>query len=351
MAHRREPLSLRVNLSDFDFELPPELIAQSPVTPRDSSRLLVLDRSTPPLGDRVFRDLPSLLRAGDVLVLNETAVFPARLLAKRAKTGGKVEVLLLEPLSEPGVWEALVRTKGTILPGERLDLGDADHLLYDAPLTEGRARLRFPPSVSPFDLAAKRGHVPLPPYIRGAADTAEDRDRYQTVYAREPGAVAAPTAGLHFTPSLLDSVRSQGIEVVPLVLHVGIGTFLPVRTEKLSDHRMHAERYSIPAETLAVLEKARRENRRVIACGTTTARALESYALTGEAKGSTNIFIYPPYEFRMVGGMITNFHLPKSTLLMLISALAGREKVLEAYKHAVEHRYRFYSYGDAMLII
>ncbi len=340
-----------MNLSDFDFELPDELIAQTPVTPRDASRLLVLDRGRSTTEHRVFKDLPELLLPGDLLVLNETAVFPARLLAKRAKTGGKVEVLLLEPLAEAGVWEALVRTKGTPIAGERLELGEGDHLVYDAPLVEGRARVRFPEGSSPFELAAKRGHVPLPPYIRGAEDAPEDKERYQTVYAREPGAVAAPTAGLHFTPELLDAVRAKGIDVVKLVLHVGIGTFLPVRVEKVEEHRMHAERYSIPAPTLRALDAARREGMRIVACGTTTVRALESFAATGRPSGATSIFIYPPYQFQLVGGLITNFHLPKSTLLMLVSAFAGRERVLAAYREAVRERYRFYSYGDAMLIL
>ncbi|MEZ0228180.1 MAG: tRNA preQ1(34) S-adenosylmethionine ribosyltransferase-isomerase QueA [Planctomycetota bacterium] len=340
-----------MNLSDFDFELPDALIAQAPVTPRDASRLLVLRRDQAALEHRVFRDLPELLRPTDLLVLNETAVFPARLLAKRAKTGGKVEVLLLEPLAEPGVWEALVRSKSTPAPGERLELGGSDHLLYDAPLGEGRGRVRFPEGSSPFELAQKRGHIPLPPYIRDAEDTAEDKERYQTVYAREPGAVAAPTAGLHFTPELLAKLGGKGIEVARLVLHVGIGTFLPVRAAKVEEHKMHAERYSIPEATLRALEKARAEGRRVVACGTTTVRALESFAASGQSSGATSIFIYPPYEFRIVGGMITNFHLPKSTLLMLVSALAGRERVLEAYREAVREKYRFYSYGDAMLIV
>lgn len=340
-----------MDLSLFDFDLPDDRIAQAPADPRDSSLLLVLDRARSELEHRVFRELPELLRPGDVLVLNETAVFPARLLAKRAKTGGKVEVLLLEPLAEAGVWEALVRSKSTPSAGERLELGDGDHLLYDAPLGEGRARVRFPESVSPFELARKRGHVPLPPYIRGAEDTPEDKERYQTVYAREPGAVAAPTAGLHFTPELLERVRARGVSVAKLVLHVGIGTFLPVRVAKVEEHRMHSERYSIPEATVSLLEKARSEKRRVIACGTTTVRALESWAASGETSGATSIFIYPPYEFRVVGGMITNFHLPRSTLLMLVSALAGRERVLEAYKQAIARGYRFYSYGDAMLIV
>jgi S-adenosylmethionine:tRNA ribosyltransferase-isomerase len=338
-----------VNLSDFDFDLPEKLIAQTPAEPRDSSRLFVLDKKKPEgFEHRIFRELPELLTAGDVLVLNETAVFPARLFGKREKTGGKVEVLLLEPLAEPGVWEALVRSKSTPVAGERLVFGD-DALTFEASLGEGRARVRA--ATDAFEIAARHGHVPLPPYIRGAEDAPEDRERYQTVYARERGAVAAPTAGLHFTPTLLEALRQKGIQIVKLTLHVGLGTFLPVRAERIEDHKMHDERYSIPAETLAALEAARLAGRRIIACGTTSVRAIESFGLTGRPSGTTGIFIYPGFVPKYVTGMITNFHLPKSTLLMLVAAFAGRERILAAYAEAIARGYRFYSYGDAMLIV
>jgi len=336
-----------VKLDLFDYDLPPELIAQLPLSDRSSSRLLVLPRREGAIEHRTFSELPELLRPGDLLVLNETAVFPARLLGKRARTGGKVEVLLLSERS-PGLWEALVRSKSAPAPGERIELGGTDVVIFDSPLGEGRALVRFEGSA--FEVAERRGHVPLPPYIRGAEDTPDDRARYQTVYAREPGAVAAPTAGLHFTPDLLARVAARGVEVARLVLHVGLGTFQPVRAETLEEHRMHAERYAIPAATLEALERARAGKRRVVACGTTTVRALESFGATGRSSGETSLFITPGHEFRFVDALITNFHLPKSTLLVLVSAFAGRERVLAAYAEAVARRYRFYSYGDAMFI-
>ncbi len=333
-----------MNVSDFDFDLPEELIAQSPAPERDASRLLVVPREGP-FEHRTFKDLPELLAPGDLLVLNETAVFPARLLGKRPRTGGKVEILLLSALAE-GAWEALVRSKSVPSPGERIDLEGDDFVTFEDALGEGRARVRFPPGVSAFDVAERRGHVPLPPYIRHAEDTPEDRVRYQTVFAREPGAVAAPTAGLHFTPALLDAIERRGVQTAKLVLHVGLGTFQPVRVERVEDHVMHEERYAIPDVTVEALKRARR----VVACGTTTVRALESYAATGEARGATRIFIHPPHELRLVGAMITNFHLPRSTLLMLVAAFADRERILAAYAEAIARRYRFYSYGDASFI-
>jgi S-adenosylmethionine:tRNA ribosyltransferase-isomerase len=339
-----------MNLADFDFDLPDELIAQSPATRRDGSRLLFLPRSEGPIEHRAFADLEHLLRPGDLLVLNETAVFPARLLGRRARTGGRAEVLLLSPLAEPGTWEALVRSKSVPAAGETIELGGADSVTFLEPLGEGRARVRFAEGVSAFEVAERRGHVPLPPYIRGAQDAPEDRERYQTVYAREPGAVAAPTAGLHFTKELLGRLAARGVETARLVLHVGLGTFQPVRAERIEEHRMHSERYAIPEETVRAALRARSEGRRIVACGTTSVRALESFAATGAPSGATAIFIHPPYEFRLVSGLITNFHLPRSTLLMLVSAFAGRERVLAAYAEAIARRYRFYSYGDAMLI-
>jgi S-adenosylmethionine:tRNA ribosyltransferase-isomerase len=335
--------SVSVNVSDFDFDLPEDLIAQSPAPERDASRLLVVPRDGP-FDHRTFKDLPGLLAPGDLLVLNETAVFPARLLGRRPRTGGKVEILLLSPRPD-GSWEALLRSKSVPSPGEPIDLG-GDEVTFEESLGEGRARVRFAPGASAFDLAERRGHVPLPPYIRHAEDTSEDRVRYQTVFAREPGAVAAPTAGLHFTPALLAEIERRGVPVAKLVLHVGLGTFQPVRVSRVEDHVMHEERYAIPEATQEALKRARR----VVACGTTTVRALESFAETGEARGATRIFIHPPHDFRLVGAMITNFHLPRSTLLMLVAAFAGRERILAAYAEAIARRYRFYSYGDAMFL-
>jgi S-adenosylmethionine:tRNA ribosyltransferase-isomerase len=347
-----------VDLTLFDFDLPDASIAQEPAPERDASRLLVLPRraslETLPaaLEHRSFKDLPSLLRAGDLLVLNETAVFPARLLGKRAKTGGKAEVLLLSPLTE-NRWEALVKTKGTLVPGEAIDVSSTEGgaaLVFEGWLGEGRARVAFPEGTDPFEVAARVGHVPLPPYVRRDADSAADRARYQTVYAREPGAVAAPTAGLHFTKAIFEALEQRGVLTARLVLHVGLGTFQPVRVERVEEHKMHSERYAIPDATREALAAARREGRRIVACGTTTVRALESFAASGAAQGSTEIFIYPPRDFALVDALITNFHLPRSTLLMLVSAFAGRERVLAAYREAIARGYRFYSYGDAMLI-
>jgi S-adenosylmethionine:tRNA ribosyltransferase-isomerase len=345
-----------VDLSLFDFELPPHLIADAPAKERDLSRLLVLDRGAGSLAHHVFRDLPRFLRAGDVLVLNETAVFPARLLGKRAATGGKAEAFLLEE-REPGLWEALVRTKGTLREGEALAFGEGGarfEVIFERRLDEGRALVRFPAGADARVLVERVGKTPLPPYIaREESDSreSEDRTRYQTVYAREPGAVAAPTAGLHFTEPLLRELETGGVQLARLVLHVGLGTFAPVRAARVEEHRMHRERYTIPSRTIEAVEAARREGRRVVACGTTSVRALETWRRSGRSSGDTDIFIYPGYEFSAVDALITNFHLPRSTLLMLVSAFAGRERILAAYSEAIRSSYRFYSYGDAMLIV
>ena len=296
-----------------------------------------------------FRDLPGLLAPGSVLVLNETRVIPARFLGRRA-SGGKVEVMLVRPLPD-GSWEALVRSgKPVRPPDELLDLeqGRASARVLEK-LGPGRYRLSFPDEADVLALAERAGRVPLPPYI-AREERPEDRERYQTVFARVPGAIAAPTAGLHFTPELLAAVEARGVTLARVLLHVGPGTFAPVRTDEVEEHRMEAERYEVPAPARAAIEAARREGRPVVACGTTAVRALESWAHTGRPQGETELFIRPGHAFRAVDALITNFHLPRSTLLLLVSALAGRETILAAYREAVARGYRFYSYGDAMLI-
>ncbi len=357
-------------VSDFDFELPEELIAQEPLAERAGARMLALDRATGAWQDRMFRDFPALLRPGDLLVLNDSRVIPARLFAHRAglhtqegqRTTGRVQVLLAEQLSE-WEWKALVRPGRKVLTGERLDFLP-QHAVTSDPQSELRAEiiahgefgertLRFEPVEDFFGTVERLGHMPLPPYIH-REDEPEDRERYQTVYARERGSVAAPTAGLHFTPQILDAIRARGAEIATVTLHVGLGTFQPVRVDRVEDVRLHAERYTISPETAAAVNAARREGRRIVAAGTTTVRMLEHCARIGEEfvphSGSTSIFISPGFEFRVVSALLTNFHLPQSTLLMLVSAFGGRERVLEAYRHAVETRYRFFSYGDCMFV-
>ena len=338
-----------MDLADFDFELPPEAIAQRPLVDRAAARLLVLPRRGGAPQHRTFADVVDLLPAGALLVLNETRVIPARFLGRRT-SGGKVEVLLVEPAGD-GTWEALVKAGGTLRPpGEVLDLEEgAARLRLEAQTGPGRYRVRFTGQEDAVAAAERCGRMPLPPYMRREADPA-DRQDYQTVFARVPGAIAAPTAGLHFTPDLLAALEARGVEVARVVLHVGLGTFLPVRTARVEDHVMHRERYAVPAEAQARLAAARAEGRPVIACGTTVVRALEAFAATGQAAGETDLFVTPGYAFRAVDGLITNFHLPRSTLLLLVSALCGRERLLAAYADALRAGYRFYSYGDAMLI-
>ncbi|HEX4037414.1 MAG TPA: tRNA preQ1(34) S-adenosylmethionine ribosyltransferase-isomerase QueA [Acidobacteriaceae bacterium] len=359
-------------VSDFDFHLPEATIAQEPLADRAASRMLALDRATGAFQDRWFRELPELLQAGDLLVLNDSRVIPARLFAHRVglhpqeghRTTGRVQVLLVEQFDE-WEWKALVRPGRKVLTGERLDFLPQDakpgRRPEEAELRAeviargefGERTLRFEPVVNFFAAVEQLGHMPLPPYIH-REDRAGDRERYQTVYARERGSVAAPTAGLHFTPEILEAVRARGVEITRVTLHVGLGTFQPVRVERVEDVRLHAERYTISPETAAALNAARREGRRIVAAGTTTVRTLEHCALSASEfvphSGSTTIFIAPGFEFRIVGALLTNFHLPQSTLLMLVSAFAGRERVLAAYRHAVEAGYRFFSYGDCMLI-
>jgi S-adenosylmethionine:tRNA ribosyltransferase-isomerase len=363
-----------VLVEDFNYDLPPELIAQEPLPHRAASRLLRLHRGSAQLRDCRFRDFPELLRPGDLIVLNNTRVFPARLYGRRSGEKaqplshrnpasreflrGRIEVLLTRQVSEqPNEWECLVRPGRKIGVGERLFFGDGDELQAEVVSrgSFGERRIRFHP-VSDFSgLVEQLGHVPLPPYI-DRADEGSDRDRYQTVYARERGSAAAPTAGLHFTPEILSRIRDRGIEVAEITLHVGLGTFQPVRVKVVEDHRLHRETFCISEPAAQAVNRALDSRRRIFAVGTTTVRSLE-YAARQSAngrlqpgRGEADIFIYPGYEFRVVSALLTNFHLPQSTLLMLVCAFAGRDHVLAAYKHAVEQRYRFYSYGDCMLV-
>ncbi len=347
-----------MRLADFDFELPPERIAQHPTPRRDASRLLVLDRASGALRHRRFSDLAELLVPGDLLVLNDTRVIRARLLGRKA-SGGRVELLLVEPV-EPGntggAWRCLLKASRPPAPGSSIDFGEG----YSARVLERdplgwRVQLESP-GERPEQLLERFGQVPLPPYIRrelGGSDDA-DGERYQTVYARNPGAVAAPTAGLHLTRELLRRLADAGIAHTFLTLHVGPGTFRPVTAQRVEDHRMHREWYELPGEAARAVAAARSRGGRVIAVGTTVVRTLESCAVHGgrvsAGRDHCSLFIYPGFRFRVVDALITNFHLPRSTLLMLVSAFAGRERVLAAYGQAIEAGYRFYSYGDAMLI-
>jgi len=349
------------DIGAYDFELPRELVAQEPLAARDASRLLVLGRTTGALEHRAFADLPELLCPGDLLVTNRSRVFPARLLGLRPG-GGAAELLLVRRL-EPDLWEAMVRPGRRLRPGVVVDVAaglrvriegpEAEPLSADDPPSPLR-RVRLLLDGLDAETALERhGHVPLPPYIR-RADAPSDRDRYQTVYARESGSVAAPTAGLHFTTALLERLRERGIERAELVLHVGPGTFRPVEAEDVREHRVDPERFAVPEATAAAVDRARAEGRRVVAVGTTATRALES-ALDPEGRlqageGETGLVIVPGFRFRAVDALVTNFHLPRSSLLLLVSAFGGRERVLGAYAEAVRQRYRFYSYGDAMLL-
>jgi len=384
-----------VLVSDFDYDLPEELIAQAPLAERAGSRMLHLVRDTEQLEDRQFRELPELLRPDDLVVFNNTRVFPARLFGQRSGERsqpvsrrnpaareflkGRVEVLLIKPSTVDGqrstadlnplVWDALVRPGRKIGIGEKLFFGENSELRAEviARGEFGERTLCFEGVADFFSVVERIGHVPLPPYI-ARADEAADRERYQTVYARERGSVGAPTAGLHFTPEILERMRARRIETAEITLHVGLGTFQPVHVDQVEEHRLHREWYRISKEAAAQINRALAAGRRVVAVGTTTVRTLEYAALVWHGSstrapgsetrathvragaGEADIFIYPGFRFRVVGAMLTNFHLPKSTLLMLVSAFAGRERVLKAYRHAVEERYRFYSYGDCMLV-
>lgn len=363
-----------VLVSEFNYPLPAELIAQKPLADRAASRLLHLNRATGEAQDRWFRELPGLLRPDDVVVFNNTRVFPARLYGRRSGAKaqpvssqnpasrdflkGRIEVLLTRQVSPlPNEWECLVRPGRKIGVGERLFFGAGDELQAEviARGSFGERRIRFSPVADFFSLIEQIGHVPLPPYI-DRADSSADRERYQTVYARERGSVAAPTAGLHFSPEILARLRERGIETAEITLHVGLGTFQPVRVAQVEDHRLHRESYVISSEAAARINGALDAGRRVVAVGTTTVRTLEySASQSGDQRvragsGEADIFIYPGYKFRVVGALLTNFHLPQSTLLMLVCAFGGKQRVLDAYLHAVEQKYRFYSYGDCMFV-
>ncbi|HEY8715661.1 MAG TPA: tRNA preQ1(34) S-adenosylmethionine ribosyltransferase-isomerase QueA [Candidatus Acidoferrum sp.] len=377
-----------MKLSDFDYLLPEERIAQRPLENRDASRMLVMERALASgeaglrFEDRLFSELPSLLRGDELVVVNNARVIPARLLGRRvgpkALPGGseggegEIEILLSRQLDE-NKWEGLVRPGRKMHVGQRVQFGDGR---LEAEVTGhanyGQRTLRFFASRdaskgtsegqtggSVQELMNEIGHMPLPPYIE-RADEEADRERYQTIFANRPGAIAAPTAGLHFTPKILDQIRTRGVEICELTLHVGLGTFQPMRGETLEEHRMHSEAYEISGELTEKITAAKKEGRRILAIGTTTVRALEAAALSAKENGAdgvvragkadANLFITPGFSFRVVDALLTNFHLPRSTLLALVSALAGRERILEAYRHAVEAGYRFYSYGDCMLI-
>jgi S-adenosylmethionine:tRNA ribosyltransferase-isomerase len=360
-----------VLVSDFNYYLPDELIAQEPLTDRAASRMLRMDRGSGEIHDASFRDFPELLTPGDLAVFNNTRVFPARLYGRRsgAKSQplsarnpasrdflqGRVEVLLTKHISEqPNEWECLVRPGRKIGVGERIFFGDHKELVAEVVDRGefGERRIRFAPVANFFDLIEKFGHVPLPPYI-SREDRGADRDRYQTIYARERGSVAAPTAGLHFTSEILEQMKRRGVETAEITLHVGLGTFQPVRVERVEEHTLHAESYSISEQAAQTINRALDESRRVIAVGTTTVRTLEFAARdcgVQAGSGDANLFIYPGFNFQVVSAMLTNFHLPQSTLFMLVCAFGGKENVLRAYEHAVAERYRFYSYGDCMLV-
>jgi S-adenosylmethionine:tRNA ribosyltransferase-isomerase len=349
-----------VNVSDFDFHLPDELIAQDPPAVRGTSRLLVLERATGRVSHHRFADLPDLLRAGDLLVVNDTRVFPARLIGQRLPGGGAAECFLVRPAGADDEWTALVHPGQRLREGARMVFANGERRLNAEVLGihfHGRRTVRLwtDDGSSVREAIEAIGHMPLPPYIK-RDDAPADRDRYQTVFARDRGSIAAPTAGLHFTPALLAELEARGIERAALTLHVGYGTFQPIRVERVDEHRMEAEHYDVPVATAAALTAARRDGRRIITVGTTSTRTVESLSVDAEGtvapgSGETALFIHPGHQFRLVSGMVTNFHLPKSSLIMLVSALAGREHVLAAYEAAVRERYRFYSYGDAMLVL
>lgn len=341
---------VRYKKSDFYYDLPPEQIAQTPAEPRDSSRLFVYDRATDKLEHRIFRDITDYLKAGDVLVINNTKVLPARLYA-HTEHGGLIEILLLKRL-ERDKWEVLAKPGRKCAVGKSFKIGDKLSFTVEGITDSGERIINFSYDGVFENILEEVGSMPLPPYIK---EKLKDKDRYQTVYAKTDGSAAAPTAGLHFTPELLEKIRGMGVEIVEVLLHVGLGTFRPVKEDIITDHKMHGEYYEVSEQAAAALNRAKAEGRRIIAVGTTSVRTLES--ATGEdgvvraGSGETYIFIYPPYKFKCVDALITNFHLPESTLIMLVAALVGREKILSLYKTAVDEGYRFFSFGDAMMII
>jgi S-adenosylmethionine:tRNA ribosyltransferase-isomerase len=354
-----------MDVRDFDFDLPADLIAQEPAAQRSAARLLHLERSTGSIAHSTIGELPELLRPGDVVVVNNTRVFPARLIGRRVPSGGAVECLLISRLGteegrsgDGGAWEALVHPGQKLKPGARM-VFEGVRTLHAEILERrffGRRIIRlWTDDGSAVDAAIDAiGHVPLPPYIK-RGDTVDDRDRYQTVFARRRGSVAAPTAGLHFTGPLLEALATRGVMLAEITLHVGYGTFQPVRVDRVEDHRLEPERYAIDESAASLVNRALAEGRRVVAVGTTTTRTLEAVARAHDGRivageGSTDLFIYPGFEFRVIRGLLTNFHLPRSSLLMLVAAFAGQDRVRDAYAAAIEAKYRFYSYGDAMLI-
>ena len=336
--------------SDFYYDLPEELIAQTPADPRDSSRLLVYDREKKTIEHRIFRDILGYLKAGDVLVINNTRVLPARLYAHTAN-GGAVEVLLLKRL-EKDKWEVLVKPGKKCKIGTNLTVSDELSLTVEGITDSGERIVEFHYEGVFEQILEKVGNMPLPPYIKKKL---EDKNRYQTVYAKTDGSAAAPTAGLHFTPALLEDVKNKGVQIAEVLLHVGLGTFRPVKEDIITDHKMHSEYYEVGEEAAEIINTAKREGRRIIAVGTTSVRTLESVAdengFIKPCHGNTEIFIYPPYKFKCVDALITNFHLPESTLIMLVAAMTGREEILSVYKTAVAEKYRFFSFGDAMLVL
>lgn len=342
-----------MNINDFDFELPEELIAQTPLSDRTASKMLVLEKDRQSIEHYHFSDITKFLKAGDCLVLNDTRVLPARLYGVKEETGAKIEVLLLHQLQEDE-WEVLVKPGKKVKENTRLSFGDGKlTAICKEVRPHGGRVLRFDYAGIFLEVLEELGEMPLPPYIR---EQLSDKERYQTVYAKEEGSAAAPTAGLHFTNELIEEIKNKGIEIAFITLHVGLGTFRPVSVDVIEEHDMHAEFYHMSQTTADQLNRIKENQGRIISVGTTSTRTLETIArdfqgIFNEASGWTDIFIYPPYDFKAIDGLITNFHLPKSTLIMLVSALAGRDYVLAAYQSAVEKQYRFFSFGDAMLIV
>ncbi len=339
-----------MRLSDLDYELPPELIAQQPLEQREQARLMIVERRSGRIDHSRFYKLPGELREGDLLVMNDTRVIPARL-AARKQSGGSVELLMVSPVEQgAGRWEALMRAHRPPRVGTLLLLEAGHALRVVAQTKPGRVLLESADSTSIEEILATSGTLALPHYIRRPS-TSADLTAYQTVYGSKPGAIAAPTAGIHFTPELLHELEQAGIHTTFITLHIGPGTFTPLRTQEVESHSMEAEWYTIPSSGLQAIELTRRTGGRVVAVGTSTVRALESYAITGDQEGFTGLFIFPGFRFKLVDAMVTNFHLPRSTVLALVMALGGRELILQAYAEAIRHRYRFLSYGDAMLVL
>ena len=341
------------NLARYDYSLPKKLIAQSPAEPRDTSRLLVLHKDSGEIDHSVFKELPSYLNKGDLIVLNNTKVMAARIIGKKEKGTAEIEILLLRPLNSNNlVWEALVRPGKRVKPGQRVLLHGGEKIEVGEASSSGTRKIKFSEETDPFKIMDLYGKIPLPPYIHS---TEAPPDRYQTIFAKKLGSAAAPTAGLHFTPRVFDKLREKGILIAHVTLHVGIGTFKPISAPDVRQHKMHEEFCSISEETAKVINETKKRGGRIVAVGTTVVRTLESMVnaegMTVSGSGWTQKFIYPGYEFRIVDTMITNFHLPKSSLMLLVSAFAGYENTMKAYEEAIKQRYRFYSFGDAMLII